>query len=301
MIRDDIRLVALGDSVTAGMGDPVPGRGWAGLLAEALGAGGPVALTNLAVRGACSADLASEQLPRALPLRPSVTTILIGVNDTLRGRFVPTAIARDLEQAIAGLTGAGSIVVTATLPDPGLLLRVPDAFRRPLARRVHLINGIVTGLAGRHDTVHLDLARHPALYDPRMWSMDRLHPSERGHRLLARLAAERLRLRGLPVRLPGLEPGAPEPPAWRSALRVTAGGAAWLTRRCFDFLPAFAVLVVKELWRPQGVDGEFAAPHPSGQPAVADGWDERPYEGRHRDRIVPAPGERGHQLRLPRP
>ncbi|WP_206067689.1 GDSL-type esterase/lipase family protein [Nonomuraea composti] len=94
------------------------------------------ALTNLAVCGACSADLAREQLPRALTLRPSVTTILIGVNDTLRGRFAPTAIARDLEQAIAGLTGAGSIVATATLPDPGLLPRVPDAFRRPPARRV---------------------------------------------------------------------------------------------------------------------------------------------------------------------
>ncbi|MEV0618393.1 SGNH/GDSL hydrolase family protein, partial [Nonomuraea sp. NPDC050404] len=301
---DALRLVALGDSVTVGIGDPVPGRGWAGFLAGALAAGGPVELSNLAVCGACSADVARDQLPRALELRPSVCTLLIGVNDTLRGRFSPPAIARDLEQVIAALGRAGSVVVTATLPDPGLLLRVPDALRRPLARRVRLINEIVTGLAELHHTVHLDLARLPALYDPSLWGMDRLHPNERGHRMLARLAATELGNHGIPVQLPPLEPGAAEPAAWRSVLRVTAGGAAWLTRRCFDFLPAFALLVAKELWFPQPgqrVDPEFAWRNPAGQPAVANGWDERPYEGRHSDRIVPAPGERGHQLRLPRP
>ena len=30
------RFVALGDSITVGMGDPAPGRGWAALLAGSL-------------------------------------------------------------------------------------------------------------------------------------------------------------------------------------------------------------------------------------------------------------------------
>ncbi|SDI14426.1 SGNH/GDSL hydrolase family protein [Nonomuraea jiangxiensis] len=299
-----LRLAALGDSVTAGIGDPVPGRGWTGLLAGALGAYGRVELSNLATCGARSVDVAREQLPQALDLRPAVTTLLVGVNDTLRGRFDPPGIARDLEQVVTELGRAGSLVVTTTLPDPGLLLRVPDAFRRPLARRVRLINDIVTALAERHHTVHLDLAGNPALYDARLWSMDRLHPNERGHRMLARLAAARLDTHGLPGRLPDLEAVLPEPTPWKSIPLGIAAATGWLTRRCFDFLPTFAVLVAKELWRPrpdQRVDQEFAWRNPAGQPTVANGWDESPYEGRHSDRIVPATGERGHQLRLPRP
>ena len=35
----------------------------------------------------------------------------------------------------------------------------------------------------------MDVAANPAIYDKRMWGVDRLHPSERGHRLLARLFA----------------------------------------------------------------------------------------------------------------
>ncbi|MEO3867345.1 SGNH/GDSL hydrolase family protein [Nonomuraea sp. B12E4] len=299
-----LRIAALGDSVTAGIGDPVPARGWTGLLAGALGACGPVELSNLATCGARSVDVAREQLPQALKLRPAVTTLLVGVNDTLRGRFAPPEIARDLEEVVVELGRAGSLVLTATLPDPGLLLRIPGALRRPLSRRIWLINDIVTALAERHQTLHLDLAGNPALYESRLWSGDRLHPNERGHRLLARLAAEQLGAHAFPALLPDPEPGEPEPAAWRSIPLLIAAGTAWLARRCFDFLPTFAVLVAKELWRPQPeqrVDQEFAWRNPAGQPAVANGWDESPYEGRHRDRVVPAAGERGHQLRLPHP
>lgn len=44
-------------------------------------------------------------------------------------------------------------------------------------------------MAARFDTVHVDLGALPGTYDRRMWSVDRLHPSERGHRLLARCFA----------------------------------------------------------------------------------------------------------------
>jgi len=49
------RFVALGDSTTEGLGDPLPGggwRGWAALLADGLAPPGRVQLTNLAMSGA---------------------------------------------------------------------------------------------------------------------------------------------------------------------------------------------------------------------------------------------------------
>lgn len=62
-------------------------------------------------------------------------------------------------------------------------------------------------LARRYDTVHLDIAVQPDAYDMQMWGIDKLHPSERGHRMLARSYAELLLRRGLRiVSLPALEP-----------------------------------------------------------------------------------------------
>ena len=55
-----IRFVALGDSITVGLGDPMPDgtwRGWAALLAECLGAPGTVEFHNVAESGALSSTL----------------------------------------------------------------------------------------------------------------------------------------------------------------------------------------------------------------------------------------------------
>jgi lysophospholipase L1-like esterase len=78
-------LVALGDSVTVGMGDPAADggwRGWAALLAQTLD---QPEMHNLAVLGALSGDVELRQLPAALGLKPDLATVVVGINDTLRG------------------------------------------------------------------------------------------------------------------------------------------------------------------------------------------------------------------------
>ena len=216
-----LRFAALGDSVTLGIGDQLPQggwRGWAALLAGSLAPPDQVELCNLARSGALVRDVASEQLPLALSVRPAVASVLVGVNDTLRGKFDSAAIAADLENIVAALQHAGTVVLTASLPDPGLLLRIPASMRRPLARRAHEINAALGQLAVRYDLVHVDLAACPEIYDKRMWGVDRLHPSERGHRMLARMFAARLAERGMPpLAPPDPEPGQPR------AERLAAG------------------------------------------------------------------------------
>ncbi|WP_375784467.1 SGNH/GDSL hydrolase family protein [Sphaerisporangium krabiense] len=245
-----VRLVALGDSVTVGMGDPAPGggwRGWAALLAGSLP--GTVEFTNLADLGATARDLASGQLPRALDLRPTLATVLAGVNDTLRGSFDLAVIAGALERVVAGLRGTGATVLTARLPDPGLMLGIPDFVRRPLTRRVHGVNAVLDHLAGAYGTVHVDLGSHPSLYERRMWGVDRLHPSERGHRLLARLFAAGLAEHGhAGITPPSPEPAGREPSAWASARWMAVEGTGWVVRRSRDFLPQFCGLVASEAW-----------------------------------------------------
>ncbi|MER6925586.1 GDSL-type esterase/lipase family protein, partial [Streptomyces spiralis] len=62
-----VRFVALGDSLTEGVGAPVGSgrRGWAALLADGL-AEEPVEFTNLAVSGAQTRDVLERQTPAAL-------------------------------------------------------------------------------------------------------------------------------------------------------------------------------------------------------------------------------------------
>ncbi|GII59630.1 SGNH hydrolase [Planotetraspora thailandica] len=254
------RMVALGDSVTAGLGDPLPGgewRGYAALLAASLGPRGEVEFSNVATSGATSRDLAADQLPQALALRPTVASVLAGVNDTLRGRFEIASIAADIDAVVGGLCRTGATVLTIRLPDPGLMLGIPDLVRRPLTRRVRAINSILDHAARRYDTVHVDLASHPALYERRMWGVDRLHPSERGHRLLARLSAAELAKRGFPLDcMPDEEPTGAKPSAWASARWMAVEGTGWVVRRSRDFLPELARLVLSEAWH--GVRGRSA-------------------------------------------
>jgi len=95
----------------------------------------------------------------------------------------------------------------------------------------------------------VDLAANPAIYDKRMWGVDRLHPSERGHRLLARLFGTGLAERGLPMlALPGPEPASPEPSAWAQARWMATKGTGWLVRRSRDLVPRLLQLAVTEWW-----------------------------------------------------
>ena len=121
-----MRVVALGDSITAGFGDPIPGggwRGWAALLAAALAPPGAVHFHNLAHSGALTNDVADRQLPVAQRLRPDVATVVVGINDTLRAGFDADLVGERLDRIVRLLAAAGTVVLTARLPDPSAYRR----------------------------------------------------------------------------------------------------------------------------------------------------------------------------------
>jgi lysophospholipase L1-like esterase len=245
------RFVALGDSTTAGFGDPHPDgggwRGWAALLAEGLGPG--VSFHNLAVSGACAVDVARDQVPAALALRPDLAAVLVGVNDTLRGDFDVAGIGAALDQTVGSLRAGGAVVLTGCLPDPGRMFRLPRALARPLGRRVVALNALAHRVAARHGSVHLHIPEQAGVYDPRMWSIDRLHPGERGHRLLARSYFDLLAAGGFPVgRKPAAEPTSPPPSQWAQARWLVTKGSQWLAARSTDLVPFLVGMAAAEWW-----------------------------------------------------
>ena len=247
-----VRFVALGDSITVGLGDPKPRhtwRGWAALLAESLGPPGTVEFHNLAELGAQSHTLASSQLPAAVDLKPTIAAVIVGVNDTLRGSFHIGRTGAALNRTVRELRGTGAIVLTCVLPDPGRMLRLPNALARQLGRRIRAVNAVIEEIAALNDTVHFDACSQAEIYDRRMWSVDRLHPSEAGHRMLARAFAELLVQREFPVHsLPSPVPTNPPPKASESIRWMATKGTKWVLDRSTDLVPTLLAMCVVEWW-----------------------------------------------------
>jgi hypothetical protein len=65
-----------------------------------------------------------------------------------------------------------------------------------LRRRLTAVNTVIEDVSRRHTTVLLDAWSDPRTRQHSMWSIDRIHPSADGHRLIAASVAELL---GLPI------------------------------------------------------------------------------------------------------
>lgn len=244
-----VRFVALGDSLTEGVGDPVGGgrRGWAALLADGL-AEEQVEFTNLAVSGAQTRDVLERQTPAGLELRPDLVSVVIGVNDTLRCTFDIQAVAARLDEVYAAFTGRGAVLLTACLPDPGAMLGLPSVLARPLARRQRAVNAVVHALSDRYGALHLHASEGAWLTDRALWSADRLHPGERGHRQLAvRFHALLTEAGTASGPTPSAEPEFPAPTRSASLWWLATAGTGWVARRCTDLLPQLLGLAADEL------------------------------------------------------
>lgn len=208
-----LRYVALGDSLSEGVGDdPHPDgteRGWADRFAERLAAVHPgLRYANLAVRGRLITDVRDHQLAAALALGPDLVSVVIGGNDLTRPRCdVDHGLAR-IDEVHRDLHAAGATVLTATLPDVALL--APAA--RLVGRRIARFNEGIREIAARRGSLLLDAERDDGLGDPRLWCDDRFHLSADGHDRLARGMAATLGLPGA-VR-PASTPSAPRT-GWR--------------------------------------------------------------------------------------
>lgn len=246
---DGPRVVALGDSVTYGVGD-VPGPngdvGWAAHLAEALGAS---YYLNLSRMGARARTLTDEQVGRAVEAKPDVAAIIVGGNDVLRGDFDPREVYEHMARTITSLHSAGSEVVVVRLHDPRRTLPLPPALRNALGARIDRVNNALDAAVeacGHSAPVYLDAGADPQAYAPVTWHIDRMHPSPWGHRWLARRALDALHERGLlqQADLPGIEADLPtraEKVAW-----LIREGTPWFLKRSIDLIPGALLLLTTE-------------------------------------------------------
>lgn len=176
-----MRYVALGDSYTIGTAVDEHER-WPNRLAARVPELELVA--NPAVNGSTSADLIRQQLPIVTASRAEFVSLLIGVNDVVRG--VPAAHygahVTHILDALCRQIGSGRIVTVAT-PDYTATPRGAD-YGPPARRRaaIRCFNGIL-GEACRGRGIafvpEIFAISRLAAGDPSLVAPDGLHPSGR--------------------------------------------------------------------------------------------------------------------------
>lgn len=216
-------FVSLGDSIASGEGVGLripPAQTWPRLVAAAANA----RFVGLARGGTPVAGALREQVPLALRLRPDVALLCVGLNDLFRSGGDPAAVEANLRALVNSVYAGGATVVAAKLHDPTRMIVFPERGARVVGRHVAAVNATLDGLAAQGRVMLVDLG---CLHSPGSWSVDRLHPSAHGHRLLASAAARRLGLPG-PI-VPGA--ACAEPTATQFWHWLMTHGSRWAIKR----------------------------------------------------------------------
>ena len=227
-----LRYVALGDSLTEGLGDrdftkERHGKGWADRLATLLAcaaadSGGVVEFANLAVRSRTAASIFGEQVDRALELRPDLVTIMAGANDLWRPGACLVAVESAVRRAIDRLLSSGAQVILANTINP-----VHHWAFRPGVSRSARMSELLSRLASEYNIDLLDVHGSVSLRRQRFWAQDMVHFGERGHIHVANRAAK---LIGVPYRL--TVPSFDEPPR---DYQTPRDFAVWIYRHVLPF------------------------------------------------------------------
>ncbi len=167
------KLIAFGDSLTAGFGVP-PGDSYPDYLQKLLDARHyPWQVINAGVSGDTSTD-GVARLPGVLEYKPDIVILELGANDGLRGLPVETTES-NLKQIIHAVEQAGARVVLAGMtlpPNYGL------DYIRPFEK-------VFTGLAAQHKLTLIPFLLAGVGGNATLMQQDGLHPTAEGNRRVA--------------------------------------------------------------------------------------------------------------------
>ncbi|WP_404432709.1 SGNH/GDSL hydrolase family protein [Microbacterium lacus] len=228
------RYVAIGDSFTEGIGDPIAEtpdahRGWADRLAEVLGSKvDDFAYANLAIRGKLISQIVGTQIEPALALKPDLITFSAGGNDVIRPGSDPDAVSEVFEDAVVRLTDSGATVVLFTAIDTNF-----TPVFRGIRGKVAIYNENIRGIAEKYDCIVADQWALKQIQDMRFFDDDRLHLNSLGHHEVARMV---LRTLNVPNDLQPMQPDPFPTRTWREARAVDLVWAReylvpWVLRR----------------------------------------------------------------------
>jgi lysophospholipase L1-like esterase len=182
------RLLVLGDSVAAGIREPLAGyrdASFADRVAAILAGDRPgFAYLNLGRRDLVLDEIRRTQLVPGLAFEPDLAIVVAGGNDALRRSFDDDAARAGLTAIVAPLAERAQVVTIGLfdLPRSGL---VPAGIAPGTVERFDRLDAITAEVAAEHGAVHVDTHHHPRAADPAIFSSDLIHANARGHAIAA--------------------------------------------------------------------------------------------------------------------
>jgi acyl-CoA thioesterase-1 len=182
---EEIRYLALGDSFTAGTGNP-PADAFPSRLAALWRAHGRrVTLMNPAVNGYTTEDVQEREIPEVAPFRPTLVTLAVGANDYVHGwsADIYRSHVRALFRSILEAGVAPNRIVALPQPEWSLSPAVASfADPRQVSADIVAFNAILRDEARASGARYVDL--YPLMHqeaEAKMIAGDGLHPSARAH------------------------------------------------------------------------------------------------------------------------
>lgn len=169
-----VRILALGDSLTAGYGLP-PEQGFTAALERALKERG---IDARVIDGGVSGDTSAGGLSRldwSLADDPQVAVVALGANDGLRG-IDPAATRANLDAILAKLREKGVTVLLAGM-------YAPRNLGRDYAQR---FDGVYPELAEKHGVALYPFFLEGVAAEPRLNQADGIHPNREGVAVMVR-------------------------------------------------------------------------------------------------------------------
>lgn len=178
---ETVRLLALGDSLTAGYGLS-QGKGFTDQLGDALTAAGEdVTIINGGVSGDTTAGGAGR-LGWLLSDRPDAAIVELGANDALRG-IDPADTRRNLVKILDELEAAGiPVLLAGMLAPPNLGREYGEAF-----------NSIYPDLAASRDILFYPFFLEGVAAEPQLNQQDGIHPNAEGVALVVKQMLPKVR------------------------------------------------------------------------------------------------------------
>lgn len=166
-------VVALGDSLTAGLG-VAPDEAWPALVEARLRREGyPYRVVNAGVSGDTTAG-GRRRVDWVLRSRPEVAVVALGANDGLRG-LATSAMETNLVAIVERLRAGGVRVLVAGM-------EVPPNYGATYTRA---FREVFPGVARRTGSALMPFLLDGVAADPRLNQADGIHPNAAGHRAIA--------------------------------------------------------------------------------------------------------------------
>jgi lysophospholipase L1-like esterase len=182
---ESVNYVAMGDSLTAGVGADNYEKSFPFLIAKNLAdRGNDVVLKNRALPGAKTADLKGDLLDQVIKDEPSIITLLIGVND-IHGNISKSEFKSNYEEILSRLTKetkAKIFVVNIPFLGGTDLLRFPYNFYFDYQTKE--FNEVIKNLSENYKVQYIDLYSQTIdefKKEGDHYSADSFHPSEKGY------------------------------------------------------------------------------------------------------------------------